>query len=334
MAKTTIHNVKLGVFVLAGLLFLILLLYMIGKNSSLFQSNFVLKARFENTQGLMAGNNVRFAGIESGTVKSIVMLNDSVIEVTMLIDKKMLGIIRKNALVSVGTEGLVGNKLINIIPSKSPADPAAEGDILISKTSVDTDAMLRTLENTSKDIAVIASELKLTAQRINNSDGLWTLIEDKSVPNNLGASLKNIRNATGKAVLLGDELNAIIADVRGGKGAIGALLTDSSFATNLNEAIIGIQSVSREADTLAADISSLISGVRKDVDNGKGAVNALFKDSLLVAKLNATLNNLEMGTDGFNQNMEALKHNFLFRGYFRKLERKKKKADSPEIVSQ
>jgi phospholipid/cholesterol/gamma-HCH transport system substrate-binding protein len=84
--KQTSNNIKLGVFVLAGLLFLILLLYMIGRNRNLFGRNYVLKARFENVQGLIPGNNVRFAGIQAGTVKKIQILNDTMIEVTMFID--------------------------------------------------------------------------------------------------------------------------------------------------------------------------------------------------------------------------------------------------------
>src|SRR5665647_546677 len=118
MAKRIINNVKLGSFVLAGLICLVLLLYMIGKNRNLFGNNYVLKTRFENVQGLIAGNNVRFSGIQAGTVKSIKILNDTVIEVTMIIEKKMQSIIRKNAITSIGTEGVVGNKVVNIVPAR------------------------------------------------------------------------------------------------------------------------------------------------------------------------------------------------------------------------
>ncbi|MGB3078713.1 MAG: MCE family protein, partial [Saprospiraceae bacterium] len=117
MEKQGINNIKLGAFVLSGLGFLVLLLFMIGKNRSLFGSTYTLKARFENVQGLVPGNNIRFSGIEAGTVKNIIILNDTTIEVTMNVEKKMLNIIRKNALASIGTEGLVGNKVVNIIAS-------------------------------------------------------------------------------------------------------------------------------------------------------------------------------------------------------------------------
>jgi len=323
MAKRVINNVKLGVFILGGLLFLVLLLYMIGKNRNLFGATYVLKARFENIQGLVAGNNVRFSGIQAGTVKKVKILSDTVIEVTMIIEKKMLKIIRKNAIVSIGTDGLVGNKVVNIVPARQPGPLAEEGDILTSKKAINTDEILQTLYKTNNDVAVIAAELKTTAQRINSSSALWALLNDQSIPQDLRISVANIRLATGKAGNMADNLNAIIMDVKNGKGSVGALLTDTSFAKNLNDAVLKIKSVGDEADSLAGEINKLVTGIRQDVNNGRGAVNALLKDSMIVIKLNASLDNIQKGTNGFNQNMEALKHNFLFRGYFRKQEKAK-----------
>jgi phospholipid/cholesterol/gamma-HCH transport system substrate-binding protein len=327
MAKRIINSVKLGAFVLAGLLFLVFLLYMIGRDSNLFGDTYVLKARFENTQGLVSGNNVRFSGIQSGTVKKVKILNDTVIEVTMVIDTKMKTIIRKNAIASIGTDGLVGNKLVNITASKQPAPLAEEGDILPSKKAVNTDEMLQTLYKSNNDIAIIAAELKTTVQRINNSSALWALLNDKSIPQDLRIAVGNIRLATGKADNMANNLNAIITDVKNGKGSVGAILTDTSFAKNLNAAIMKIKDVGDEADSLAGEINKLVSGIRQDVNTGKGTFNALLKDSLMVIKLNESLENIQKGTDGFNQNMEALKHNFLLRGYFRKLEKQKQKSN-------
>lgn len=324
MAKT-INNVKLGTFVLSGLLFLVLLLYMIGKNEHLFGSNFELKATFSNAQGLVTGNNVRFSGIESGTVKTISIINDTTIEVTMVIDKKMQGIIRKNAIASIGTEGLVGNKVVNIVPAKETSPYAEEGDVLVSKKAVDTDEMMQTLYKTNNDIAAIATELKATVQHINNSSALWDLLNEKSIPGNIRKSLINIRLATGKAGEMVNNIDAIVRDVRNGRGSVGVLLNDTSLAKNLNEAVIKIRSVGSQADSLVKQINGVVAGIQKDLDNGKGTINVLLKDSVLAGRLNASLDNIQQGTDGFNQNMEALKHSIFLRGYFRKLEKQKKK---------
>ncbi len=323
MAKQTVNNIKLGVFVLVGLLFLVILLYMIGKNRNLFGDTYILKARFENIQGLVSGNNVRFSGIQTGTVKRIKILSDTVIEVTMIIETRMKKIIRKNAIVSIGTDGLVGNKVVNIIPSRQPASLAEEGDILSSKKSVDTEEMLQTLSKTNNDVAIIASELKSTVQRINSSSALWEMLNDKSIPQDLRMAVADIRKATAKAGSMVDNLFTIITDVKNGKGSAGVLLTDTAFSHNLNEAVLKIKSIGDAADALAAEITKMIKGFQHDLNSGSGTAHALLKDSLMAVKLNTSLENIQKGTEGFNQNMEALKHSIFFRGYFRKLDKKK-----------
>jgi phospholipid/cholesterol/gamma-HCH transport system substrate-binding protein len=335
MKKKSINNIKLGVFVLAGLFFLIVLLYMIGKNRSMFGKNFVLKAQFEHVQGLVAGNNVRYAGIEAGTVKKITILNDTLIEVIMIIDTKMEGIIRKNAVVAIGTEGFVGNKVVNILPSKQPAAAAAEGDVLRSKRSTDTDEMLQTLANTNNDVAVIASELKRTVQRINNSQALWALLNDPDVPRDLKASMNKVRVASEKAADLSSTLGALVSDINRGKGSAGMIIKDSSIALNLREAILKIKDTGERADSLAKELNEFIIEIKRDVNSGSGPIHTILKDSILARNLNASLENIRMGTDGFNQNMEALKHNFLLRGYFRKQAKKQQREKSrPANVEQ
>ncbi len=330
MEKKTINNVKLGTFVLAGLVFLVVLLYMIGKNISLFGSTYLLKARFENTQGLVAGNNVRYAGIQAGTVKEIRILNDTTIEVSMYIEKDMLPVIRKNAVVSIATDGLVGNKVVNIEPAKKPADLAQEGDLLMSKKSIDTDDMLHTLHNTNLDIAVIAANLRVTSQRLNEDNNLWSLLNEKSIPASIQTSFANLRVATRQAVTMVDNLNGIIVDVKNGKGSAGKILRDSTLADNLNAAIQKIGSVGATVDSLSLHIRQLVDGINQDINSGPGVMNALLKDTGIVQKLNSSLENIRKGTDGFNQNMEALKHNFLLRGYFRKLERTQQKEQKKQ----
>jgi phospholipid/cholesterol/gamma-HCH transport system substrate-binding protein len=334
MAKQAINNVKLGLFVLGGLLFLIILLYMIGKNRNLFGATYVLKARFEHVQGLVSGNNVRFSGIEAGTVKKITILNDTVIEVTMIVDKKMKQIIRKNAIASIGTDGLVGNKVLNIAPARQASPLAEENDILVSRKSVDTEEMMQTLYKTNKDVSVIAEELKATVQRINQSSALWSLLNDQSVPDELRRAVAGIRSATGHANEMAGDLHEIIADVKKGKGAAGTILRDTIFAQNLNETVLKIKRAGEQSDSLVVEMRRLLADVRQDINSGKGAANALLKDSVLTARLNESLDNIRDGTNGFNQNMEALKHNFFFRGYFRKLEKQKRKNNSnPNVVS-
>ncbi len=325
MAKKAMNNVKLGAFVLAGLVFLVVLLYMIGRNRNIFGSNFILIAKFENVQGLKAGNNVRYGGIDVGTVKKINILNDTMMEVVMTIDEKMKSIIHKNALASIGTDGLVGNKVVNMVSGKQPSTPVQDGDVLAAKSLSDMDEMLETLDKTNNDINIIAAEMKTAMQRVNSSDALWGLLEDKELPQQLKASVANIRLATLKANTMVNDLNSIVHDVKSGKGSAGVILTDTMLVYNLNTAILKMKTIGDSADALLHEITATVSGIKTDINSGKGPVSALLKDSVMTAKISSTLDNIQEGTDGFNETMNALRHSFLLRGAFRKLDKQKQK---------
>lgn len=330
MSNKLTDNVKLGLFLLGGVLFLVIMLYMIGRNQHLFGKTYLLKARFENVNGLVAGNNVRVSGIQAGSVKRIVFLSDSVIEVSMLIDTEMKNIIRKNSVVSIGTDGLVGNKVINITPGRGGEALATEGDVLLSEKGVNTEEMLRTLSKTNDDVAAIARQLKITTGRLNESQGLWQLINDESIPVSLRRAAINIQQAAVKANEMANNLNEIISDVKNGNGSLGSLLTDTSMSANLNEAVSTINDVAGQTRSIAGQLDSLVTGLNRQLNNQDGTIYTLLNDSLTAAQFRQSMLNIENATDGFNQNMEALKHNFLFRGYFRKMEKQQKKAKAAE----
>lgn len=321
MESRLISNTKLGLFVLGGLFFLILLLFMIGRNRSLFGSNYLLKTRFDNVQGLIPGNNVRYAGIQAGTVKDLVILNDTTIEVTMIIDTKMENIIRKDALTAIGTDGIVGNKVINIVPGNLNAQIAKNGDLLTSKKPLDTEKILNTLSNTNNDLSIIVEGLKTTVQRINNSSALWSLLSDDQLPENIKESAKNIRKATLGAGEMTKELQSIIHKINKGNGSFGMFLNDTVLASNLYQS-------SYKLNQATSKLNNIVSDLENDIKSGKGPANSLLKDTMMVNKINKSLDNIQMGTDGFNQSMEALKKSFLFRGYFKRQEKLKVSNDT------
>lgn len=330
MAKSILNNLRLGGFVLAGLLFLIVLLYMIGRNSSMFSSNFQLRTHFRDVKGLQSGHNVFFAGKQIGTVKNVEILNDTTIEVIFYIENQNKQFIRKNSETSVGSDGLVGNRVLNIVPAKTPGSPVKSNDILPAHETPNTEEMLETLYTTNNNIAFITEQLKITALRINESKELWELLSESSISEELRTSLYNIRQASAGAVMMVDDLHTIITEVKNGEGSIGTLLRDTSFATSLNEAVEKIQLVGDNANKLANELHQTVLDIRQMVDSGKGPVPALMTDPAMTEKIKNSLINIEQSTAAFNENMEALKHNFLFRGYFKKLERQQKKEAKKE----
>jgi phospholipid/cholesterol/gamma-HCH transport system substrate-binding protein len=324
MRNQKVNNIKLGAFVLSGLVLLIFAFFIIGRNSNIFGNDFKLKVRFSNLNGLTEGNNVLFSGLQAGTVKEIELINDSTIEVTMQINSKVKSFINKNAVAAVGTEGLMGNKVINISPIKGVSQKVAEGDVLQAKNIANMDEIIEKLSQTNNNVASISEVLKGTVLRIDSS-AILKLINDESIGISLKSSLENIYKTTANANEMTIGLNRMINDIRKGKGTAGLLLTDTVMAGTLRDAIVQIRSASINANTMTRQMNSIVKDLNYDLTNRKGPVNTLLRDTLMAKNISLTMENLQKGTDGFNQNMEALKHNFLFRGYFKKLDRQKKK---------
>ena len=122
MKKTNSQKVRLGLFVIISTILFVVAVYLIGQRQNMFQKTFTISAYFQNVNGLQKGNNVRYSGINIGIVKGINMVNDSTIKVDMTIEEGILSHIKKNAIATIGSDGLVGNMIINIVPGQGVDD--------------------------------------------------------------------------------------------------------------------------------------------------------------------------------------------------------------------
>lgn len=324
MKKQRINDYKLGIFLIVGLVALASSLYMIGRNQSFFTSSFQLRARFKDVAGLMPGNNVRYSGIQNGNVKSIRILDDTTIEVVMFIDKAARTHIRKSSYASIGTEGLMGNKVINITPGTLPSPPAEEMDVLQTKEQPDLGATMGTLYKTGDFAAIAAEELVTTLRKINKSPVLQTLLYDETLPANVHESLVNIKASSERIGRITATLENILANVKKGKGTAGLLLADEQSRAKTELALKNIQTASEEASSMMNRLNAVAGNLQTDMKEQRGTLHALMQDTSLVGRLNRSMQSIETGTASFSENMEALKHNFLLRGYFRKQEKKNK----------
>jgi phospholipid/cholesterol/gamma-HCH transport system substrate-binding protein len=327
------NNIKLGILVSAGLLVLILSFYVIGKNHNLFGSGFVLKARFSQLDGLAEGNNVLFSGIQAGTVKNISIINDTTIEVVLLIDNKVKSYIHENALATIGTEGLMGNKMINIMPIKGNSPIVKNGDLLTVQPPFNKDDMLQTLAKTNNNIAAITETVRGTVLRVDGSD-VFKVINDKSLGVSLRSTFGNVNKAAAKAREMMNGMNQLVVQMKAGKGAAGLLLTDTAFAGSLKETLSNIKLASNNTNKLTIQLNSMVNNVNQDLFYGKGSIHSLLRDSVMAENLSSSMENVRKGTAGFNQNMDALKHNFLLRGYFKRLAKQQKKQKEDSLKNQ
>ncbi|NJB70406.1 phospholipid/cholesterol/gamma-HCH transport system substrate-binding protein [Saonia flava] len=322
MAKTTLENLRLGVFVIIGTTLIVLAAYLIGNRQNMFGNTFSISAVFNNVNGLQSGNNVRFSGINVGTVENIEMINDSTIRVNMIIEEKMLKHIRRDAIATIGSDGLVGSMLISITPGLGSESLVVPGDELKTQSRLVTQDMLSTLNITNENAALLTADLLKVTQSLAQGKGiLGKLLNDTVMATSLEQTISNLEHASKRTNSMMTKLNKEMGRVNFEESAMGILLADTISGNNIKSILSNFETASKEIEEVTKDINS----VMKEIKNGKGAVNYLTTDSTFVNNLDTTIRNIEQGAQSFNENMEALKHNFLTRGYFRKLERRQKK---------
>ncbi len=328
MQKSVSQKIRLGVFVVLGTILLVAALYFIGNRQNLFGNNIELKSEFANVNGLQLGNNVRFSGINAGTVKEIQMIDQSRIIVSMIIDEHIALQIKKNALATIGSDGLVGSMLVNILPQEGEAVPIISGDTIASYTKIGANDIMSTLSVTNENAAILTSDLlKITTKIIQGKGTIGMLINDTTMANDLKQSVFQLKKASNEASIGISKLNKMISSMNVDESVVGVLLNDTVSANQMRRIITDLESSSNHINEVSEHMQLYIA----EIKDSEGTLNKFIRDEAFAKEIDSTLFNIKEASYRLNENMEALKHNILFRGYFNKLEREKKRREKDSI---
>ncbi len=240
----------------------------------------------------------------------------------MSLNQDVRPFVRKNAVAVIGTDGLVGNTIINLNSGPGAAPPVDPGDVLHTRTPVGLDAMLGTLDISNRNLVGITQNLHQITTKLNGSTALWGLLSDEQLPASVRQSLSNVVAATAQLRAASTDVQQLTRGVQQGRGTIGYLLHDTALAGQLGHAG---QQLANTSDTLAATLA----GLQRQVQTGGGPLHTLLADTVMSGQLRQSMLHVEQSTRKLDQSMEALQHNFLVRGYFRRQEKKKLPAASP-----
>ena len=313
------RNLQLGLFVIISTVLLIVAVYLIGQKSDIFSDTFNLKVRFGNVNGLQTGNNIRLSGINVGSVLSVEIQNDSIVEVTMRIREEVRSHIKQNAIATIGTDGLMGNMLINISPGKGNSPIVNDGDFLLTYSRIKTDDLLKTLTTTNENAALLTSDLLEIVQEVRQGKGTISyLLYDTNLRQEIFLTTRNLRIATEKTNELLTEINKISQEVVQGRGLVGWLINDTLTQQQVKSTVDRLLFASEKIHISADSLNQLIA----NLSPGEGVLPALMKDTVMLNDLRQTLSNLNAGTGKFNEDMKALQTHFLFRKYFKDKEKK------------
>ncbi len=323
MNKTVSQRLRLGVFVVLGTLLLILALYFIGNRQHLFTKNMTVFSEFENVNGLQIGNNVRYSGVNVGTVSKILMLEESRILVQMMVEESTGSFIKKDATATIGSDGLVGSMVVNILPGKQSLASIKSGDTIASYSRIGADDMLSTLNVTNENAALLTSDLlKITNKILEGKGTLGVLVSDSTLAKDIQLTLASLKETSRQTAMAMNKINRELRQVNLSESLAGTLLADTLSRDRMEHIIMDLDSSSSNILVITKNVDSILNQIK----NGEGALRYLTRDQELVKNIDTTLVNIKESSIKMNENMEAMRHNFLFRGYFRKLERQERKA--------
>ncbi|MBS4034695.1 MAG: MCE family protein [Ignavibacterium sp.] len=296
----TLANAKLGIFIFLGSTLLVIGIFLLGNKDQLFASTFTVKAYFETIEGLRNGASVRFGGIDVGAVKEIKILDDTSgrVEVSMRIKTDIKRFIRKNSVATIETEGLVGNKIVMLTMGSENFEPIADGGTIQSREPLGFAAVIEETQGILAYTKEMTKDLADVMNKINRGEGtLGKILTDEELYN---AATKLTKSADKSLVNLTDDLKDVLE------------LFDKLGS--------GVENVVENVNKVVADIDSLMVGVQE----GKGLMGSLLTDKGKEAEsLNQILENIvqvteesKLGASRLAENMEALKHNWLFKSYY------------------
>jgi phospholipid/cholesterol/gamma-HCH transport system substrate-binding protein len=318
------QQIKLGAFVLGGLALFVMAAFLIGSENNVFSRTFNISAEFKNVEGLKEGDNVWLSGVKIGTVKEVRIASEGKVIVRLSLKDRQSEFLRKDATASIGSDGLVGNKIVVIRPGNAP-EPISENDVINTTSPPDTQELINIAKDVGDNTKSLTEDLSVIADKISKGQGIvGELLNDGALAQELRQAVANISQTGNNTANASAELHKMLYEMRNGTGLMPALIRDTSYANAFKESLASIQQVTANAKTVTDNLQDLSVKMNED-DN---AIGALLNDKATGDRIKNTIENAENATEKLDKNMEALQHNFLLRGYFRKEARRKKNQEA------
>jgi len=275
MKNTVKNKIKLGIFITIGIVLLIAGIYFIGEGQQIFRNTFRISGVFKDVAGLQAGNNVRLSGVNVGTVKDVSIVSDTSVRVEIIVDEAMRQFIKKDAIAIIGSEGLMGNKVLIINPGTGKKKEIENDDVIETIQPISVDDIMLSLHSTIDNTSNITGNLSKITDKIQSGQGtIGRLIMDKSWGQNFDSTFVNLKEGSAAFKILMDkssevdeilsaikttinntssvtnDLSNITSRIESGEGTIGKLFMDKSFGQNIDSTLVNLKEGSAQLKLL------------------------------------------------------------------------------------
>lgn len=326
------RSVIVGIFIVIGLLIVITGVLTLGGQKKAFVKAVRVTAIFKDIGGVQTGNNVWYAGVKVGNVKRITFLQHDKIEVAMNIEESSARFIHKDVLAKVGSDGLVGNKIIALSGGSENMPGIQDGDQLKVAVNVSPDEILATLQENNKNLVGITGNLNTLSKKILDGQGsIGKLINDETLYSNMSLAVASLQKSASNTERLTQGLASYAANLRKEGTLTNDLVTDTTIFKNLRSAVTQMNAVANNANEVVANLKSTTQGLNENLNSANSPVGVLLNDEQSGEELKQMLKNLNISTGKLNEDLEAAQHNFLLRGYFKKKAKREEKARKDSI---
>ncbi|WP_416866201.1 MAG: MlaD family protein [Imperialibacter sp.] len=316
--------VIVGLFVFLGLAFLITGILMVGNLHGTFKKKMKIVTFFDDVNGLQNGNNVWFSGVKVGTVSNLHFFGKSQVKVVVNLELKAQEYIRKDAMIKISTDGLIGNKILVIYGGTQRVGEVQEGDTLQVEKTFSSEDMINMLQENNKNVLAITTDFKTISKALADGQGsIGKLLGETALYDNLNATVLALKQAATNAQKLTNTMNQFGANLNKEGTLAHELTTDTVIINSLRLSVAGLKQVTDTAVVFMANL-------REASSNPKSPVGVLLHDEAAGAHLKETMKNLESSSFKLDEDLEAAQHSFLLRGFFKKREKAEKKVMAGE----
>lgn len=321
-----------GIFVFLGVAIFIITVLTLGSQHKTFERSITVKTFFENVNGLQKGNNVWFSGVKVGTIRKVNLKENGQVEVEMNIEEVSVKFIPKDVKAKLSSDGLIGNKIIEIYGGTPNGAKIEEGDIVGSDKLLSTDAMMNTLSKNNDNILAITNDFKLISGRIAAGKGsVGKLLTDETMVDQLNATTNILKRASENLEKLSANVSAYTAKLNNKGSLANDLVTDTVIFAKLRATVSQLQNVADSSQGVIANLKTTGNIINNGLNNKNTPAGMLLNDDQSANKIKITLQNLQSASKKLDDDLEALQHNFLLRGFFKK-KAKQDKENSKTIL--
>lgn len=306
---------------MAGLLLFFTAIAFMGKQSTVFNKTFTVSAVFKNVEGLKDGDAVWLSGVRIGMVKSVTIAEEGKVIVKMSLRERQNEFIKKDATANIGSDGLVGNKIVVIRPG-SASQIIHDEDTINSFSPTDTQELFNIAKDVGTNTKSITEDLKVITAKLNKGEGIvGELIHEGELSTEVRQLINSLKMASQNTNRATADLQRMMHEINTGDGLLAKLIRDSSYVHTFEKTLSNVKDVGDNSKVISENLKDII----KKMDSENNAIGVLLADTAFAKRLKTTLDNAESASAKLDDNMEALQHNFLLRGYFRKQAKAKEK---------